>query len=573
MSRRTGGPALAAFALGGGLAGGLATALAGQPPDDGPAPIRLEEVTEASGIEYANVSGEPEKRFIVSSLGSGAAVFDYDADGDLDLYLVNGAPLRDRTPGPGAPNRLFRNEGGLRFTDRTEAAGVGDRGWGYGVAASDYDADGFPDLYVTNRGENALYRNRGDGTFARVPDAGGAPHPGFSASAAFLDADGDGDLDLFVLGYTADSLESLPLPGAAASCVWFGLPVFCGPSGLVPAADAFYRNRGDGRFEEATADAGLAAAEPGYGLGVVASDLDGDGDTDLYAANDSVPNHLWINDGAGRFSERGLFAGVAYNMDGLAQAGMGVDAGDFDADGLADLFVTNFSHDTNTAYRNAGNGFFEDSTTRNDLRVPGWFSLGWGTRFTDLDGDGLLDLFVANGHVYPDAADAGSGTTYAMANQVFRNRGDGTFAEIAWESPVRSSRGAAFGDLDGDGLPEVVVVNVDDRAALYVNRSPGQGVTVRLVGVSGPRDGAGAVVSFLGPDGARHRREAHRSGSFLSSNDPRVHLGAGSGERVSSVEVVWPDGSREALGDLPVGPVGRRVVVVRQGAGVVSGRR
>ena len=578
MSRRTGGPPLAAFALAAGLTGAPAAgALAGQPPDRGPAPIRLEEVTEASGIEYKNVSGEPEKRFIVSSLGSGAALLDYDADGDLDLYLVNGAPMgapmRDRAPGPGEPNRLFRNEGGLRFTDRTEAAGVGDRGWGYGVAASDYDNDGFPDLYVTNRGENALYRNRGDGTFTRVPDAGGAPHPGFSASAAFLDADGDGDLDLFVLGYTADSLESLPLPGAAASCVWFGLPVFCGPSGLLAARDAFYRNRGDGRFEEATADAGLDAAEPGYGLGVVASDLDSDGDTDLYVANDSVPNHLWINDGAGRFSERGLFAGVAYNMDGLAQAGMGVDAGDFDDDGLADLFVTNFSHDTNTAYRNAGNGFFEDSTTRNDLRVPGWFSLGWGTRFTDLDGDGLLDLFVANGHVYPDAADAGSGTTYAMANQIFRNGGDGAFAEIAWGSPVRSSRGAAFGDLDGDALPEVVVVNVDDRAALYANRSAGKGATLRLVGVSGPRDGVGAVVFFLGPSGARHRREAHRSGSFLSSNDPRVFLGAGSAERVPAVEVVWPGGSREVLGDLPVGPVGQRVVVVREGAGVVSNRR
>ena len=481
--------------------------------------------------------------------------------------------MQGREPGPGRPNRLFRNEGGLRFTDRTEAAGVGDRGWGYGVAASDFDDDGFPDLYVTNRGENALYRNRGDGTFARLPDAGGAPHPGFSASAAFFDADGDGDLDLFVLGYTADSLESLPLPGAAASCVWFGLPVFCGPSGLLAAADAFYRNRGDGRLEEATAAAGLDAAEPGYGLGVVASDLDGDGDTDLYVANDSVPNHLWINDGAGRFSERGLFAGVAYNMDGLAQAGMGVDAGDFDDDGRADLFVTNFSHDTNTAYRNAGNGFFEDSTTRNDLRVPGWFSLGWGTRFTDLDGDGRLDLFVANGHVYPDAADAGSGTTYAMPNQIFRNRGDGTFAETPWESPVRSSRGAAFGDLDGDALPEVVVVNVDDRAAVYANRSAGQGLTLRLAGVSGPRDGAGAVVFFTGPGGARHRREAHRSGSFLSSNDPRVHLGAASAERISSVEIVWPDGSREPLGDLSVGPVGERLVVVRQGAGVVSGRR
>lgn len=548
----------------------LAAAAALTAPAAASPQIRLEEVTEASGLRYENVSGEPEKRFIVSSLGSGAALLDYDADGDLDLYLVNGAPLRDRAPGPGRPNRLFRNEGGLRFTDRTEAAGVGDTGWGYGAAASDFDDDGLPDLYVTNLGENALYRNRGDGTFLRLPAAGGAPHPGFSASAAFFDADRDGDLDLFVLGYTADSIESLPLPGAGASCVWFGLPVFCGPSGLVPAADAFYRNRGDGTFEDATEAAGFRDAEPGYGLGVVASDLDGDGDTDLYVANDSVPNHLWINEGGGRFRERGLFAGVAYNMDGLAQAGMGVDAGDFDEDGLPDLFVTNFSHDTNTAYRNSGGGFFEDSTTRNDLRTPGWFYLGWGTRFSDLDGDGRLDLFVANGHVYPDAAAAGSGTAYAMPNQVFRNAGGGVFAETAWESPERSSRGAAFGDLDGDGLAEVVVVNVDDRAALYANRSGGRAAALRLVGTASPRDGAGAVVFFTGEDGVRRRREARRSGSFLSSNDPRVLLGAGKGESVSEVEVAWPGGAREEIGDLAARG---GEVVVRRGAGVVSRRR
>ena len=551
---------IAAFGIGIGIAPGGA--------DGGQ--IRLDDVTPNTGITYVNVSGEPAKRFIVSSLGAGAGLFDYDQDGDLDLYLVNGAPLEDRAPGPGRPNRLYRNDGGLRFTDQTLAAGVGDTGWGFGVAVSDVDGDGFPDLYVTNLGENALYRNRGDGTFARAPGAGGAPHPGFSASAAFLDADRDGDPDLFVLGYTADSIESLPLPGARGSCVWFALPVFCGPSGLIPAHDAYYRNRGDGTFEDATETAGFVPAEVGYGLGVVASDLDLDGDTDLYVANDSVPNHLWVNDGAGTFAERALFAGTAYNMDGLAQAGMGVDAGDFDEDGLPDLFVTNFSHDTNTAYRNAGGGFFEDSTTRNALRTPGWFYLGWGTRFVDFDADGWLDLFVANGHVYPDAGEAGSGVTYAMRNQVFRNEGDGAFAEVIWEGPARSSRGAAFGDLDSDGLPEVVVVNVDDRASLLANRTAGSGrtLTLRLVGESGPRDGAGAAVVFTGPDGVRRRREARRSGSFLSSNDPRVHLGLGDGERALDVEIAWPGGIREPLGDIEAGAA----VVIREGAGRV-GRR
>ena len=529
--------------------------------------IRLEEVTGASGIDYRNVSGEPEKRFIVSSLGAGAGLLDYDQDGDLDLYLVNGAPLDDRTPGPGLPNRLFRNEGGFRFTDQTDPAGVGDTGWGYGVAVADVDNDGFPDLYVTNLGENVLYRNRGDGTFERSPGAGGASHPGFSASAAFLDADNDGDLDLVVLGYTADSIASLPLPGAAASCVWFGLPVFCGPSGLIPAEDGFFRNRGDGTFEDFTAGSGIAAAEAGYGLGVVTGDLDGDGDTDFYVANDSVPNHLFVNDGQGRFSEQALLAGTAYNVDGLAQAGMGVDAGDFDEDGQLDLFVTNFSHDTNTAYRNAGSGFFEDSTTRNELRMPGWFYLGWGTRFTDLDADGWLDLFVANGHVYPDAEAAGSGTRYLMKNQVFRNQGGGTFVEEAWDGPERSSRGVAFGDLDGDSLPDLVVVNVDEAAAVFRNASEGRGVTLQLVGARAPRDGTGVRVAFSTADGVRRVREAHRSGSFLSSNDPRVQLGAGGAQTILDVVVRWPGGEAEPLGDFRAAG---EVAVVREGAGVVA---
>lgn len=529
--------------------------------------IRLEEVTGASGIDYRNVSGEPQKRFIVSSLGAGAGLVDYDQDGDLDIYFVNGAPLDDRTPGPGLPNQLFRNEGSLRFTDQTAAAGVGDTGWGYGIAIADIDSDGFPDLYVTNLGENVLYRNRGDGTFERAPGAGGAPHPGFSASAAFLDAENDGDLDLVVLGYTADSIESLPPPGAAASCVWFGLPVFCGPSGLIPAEDGFFRNRGDGTFEDFTAASGIAAAEAGYGLGVVTGDLDGDGDTDLYVANDSVPNHLFVNDGRGRFSEQALLAGTAYNVDGLAQAGMGVDAGDFDEDGQLDLFVTNFSHDTNTAYRNAGSGFFEDSTTRNELRMPGWFYLGWGTRFIDLDADGWLDLFVANGHVYPEAEAAGSGTRYLMKNQVFRNQGGGTFVEEEWDGPERSSRGVAFGDLDDDSLPDLVVVNVDDAAAVFRNASEGRGVTLQLVGSRAPRDGTGVRVLFSTADGVRRVREAHRSGSFLSSNDPRVQLGAGGGAAVLDVVVRWPGGESERLGDLPAD---NRVVAVREGAGVVA---
>ncbi len=523
--------------------------------------IRLVDVTAASGVDYGNRSGEPEKRFIVSSLGTGAGLLDYDQDGDLDLYLVNGAPLPGRIPGEGLPNRLYRNDGGFRFTEVTGPAGVGDTGWGFGVAVGDFDNDGLPDLYVANLGPNALYRNRGDGTFDTVANAGGADHPGFSTSAASFDADGDGWIDLFVLGYTADAIADLPLPGEAASCVWFSLPVFCGPAGLTPAPDGFFHNSGDGAFEDATGRFGFDEVEAAYGLGVVAADLDGDRDTDLYVANDSVPNHLWIRDGD-RFREDGLLAGAAYNVDGLAQAGMGVDAGDFDDDGRLDLFVTNFSHDTNTAYRNMGSGFFEDSTTRNALRTPGWFWLGWGTRFIDLDSDGHLDLFVANGHVYPTAAESGSNTRYAMPNQVFRNEGDGLFTEIEWGGGTRSSRGAAFGDLDGDARPDVVVVNIDDRATLLANRSEHRGTLVRLVGVRSPRDGTGSRIRFAA-GGASRLRESHRSGSFLSSSDARVHLPSEPG----AVEVDWASGTTETLGDLPAG-----LIVIREGAGVVRSR-
>ena len=280
-----------------------------------------------------------------------------------------------------------------------------------------------------------------------------------------------------------------------------------------------------------------------------------------------MPNHLFINDGQGRFSEQALLAGTAYNTDGLAQAGMGVDAGDFDEDGQLDLFVTNFSHDTNTAYRNAGSGFFEDSTTRNELRMPGWFYLGWGTRFIDLDADGWLDLFVANGHVYPDAEAAGSGTRYLMKNQIFRNGGAGSFTEEEWDGPERSSRGVAFGDLDGDALPDLVVVNIDAEAAVFRNASQGRGVTLRLVGTRTPRDGTGARVAFSTADGVRRMREAHRSGSFLSSNDPRVHLGAAGGDTILNVIVHWPGGEPERLGDLTADG---RVIAVREGAGAVT---
>jgi hypothetical protein len=522
------------------------------------APPRFVEMREQAGIDYVNVTGEREKKYIVSSLGTGAALFDYDQDGDLDLYLVNGAPIEGTEVKEGGGNRLYRNEGGFRFQDVTAGAGVGDRGFGQGCAASDFDNDGFPDLFVSRVGSSVLYRNRGDGTFEDVTERSGASIGGWGTSAAFFDADADSDLDLYVALYSEHDPSKLPLPGSGANCRFIGVPVFCGPTGLEGAKDAYFRNQGDGRFIEASEQSGLDDPSAAYGLGIVTGDTDSDGDPDLYVANDSMPNLLYRNEGGGRFTETALFSGVAYNTDGLAQAGMGVDLGDLDGDGNLDLFVTNFSHDTNTAYRNVGPGLFADATAEMSLRMPSWFYLGWATRFLDLDNDGDEDLFVANGHVYPEAERADPNTSYAQRNQVYWNRGQGRFEEEEFGpdgamSEVFSSRGGAFGDIDDDGDPDAAIVNIDERPSLLRNDGGSSSwIGLRLVGTSSNRDALGARV-VVTSGSLRQTKEVHSSGSFLSSSDPRLLFGLGERERAEEIRIRWPSGTEERLEDVPAG--------------------
>ncbi len=522
-------------------------------------PVYFVEMREHAGIEYRNTTGELEKRYIVSSLGTGAALFDYDEDGDLDLYLVNGAGLKDGSVIPVGPNRLYRNEGDWRFRDVTEMAGVGHQGFGVGAAASDFDNDGLVDLYVTNLGENVLYRNRGDGTFVDVTERAGVGHAGYGTSAAFLDADGDADLDLYVANYVNLDFRRLPAPGSRPSCQWQGLPIFCGPSGLEAASDVYYRNLGNGTFEDAGEEVGLVGNTPAYGLGVVVGDYDGDGDTDIYVANDSVPNFLFENDGNGNFREQALLAGVAYSAEGIAQAGMGVDMADLDGDGRLDLFVTNFSHDTNTIYRNFGGGLFEDATAKIMLRSDSWFYLGWATRFLDLDNDGDQDLFVANGHVYPRAGEAGSQLSYEQRNQIFWSSGSGRMEDFEFPTgdamhAKASSRGGAFGDMDNDGDLDAVIVNIDAPPSLLKNELPGGGnaLTLRLVGTVGNRDALGARVTLVAGS-SRQVKEVHTSGSYLSSNDHRLHFGLGALERVDELIVRWPSGLEQKLGSVAAG--------------------
>ncbi len=513
------------------------------------------DATREAGLDYATVNGGPDKRFILESTGSGAAFFDCDGDGDLDLYVINGSTYATYNAGPG--NALYRNDGGV-FAPL--GAGVEDRSWGQGVAVGDYDGDGQGDLYVTNYGANALYRNRGDGTFAAGPALAGVAGDDFSASAAFFDYDGDGDLDLYVANYVVFDIEPmLQDPGLEDPCIYLGgLRVFCGPQGMAGGRDRLYRNDGE-TFADVTVASGVAAANFYYGLGVVPADFDGDGDLDLFVANDETPNVLFRNDG-GRLADIGLSAGVAYNGDGELEASMGVDAGDCDGDGDLDLYVTNFYGETNTLYLNAGGGVFIDATSERGLAAPSVGYLGWGTRFFDFDFDGDLDLFVANGHVYPQVDDASSGGAYAQRNQLFANAGAGAFSLLADAGPglqvQKSSRAAISGDYDQDGDVDLLATNIDDSPTLLRNETRmGRYLVVQ---VEPPT--AGTWVRLVA-GGRTQVRSVGGAASYLGHSDVRLHFGLGQAERVERLEVLWPDGAAARLEDLPVD----EAVVVKRG--------
>ena len=514
-------------------------------------PPQLVDVRAESGINFVHDSGDPEKRVILSSLGGGVALFDYDGDSDLDAHFV-----RKGT------NHLYRNQGGFRFQDATDSAGVSAAGWSIGCAAADVDNDGLVDLYVTRIGANVLYRNRGDGTFEDRTALLGVGDEGFGASAAFFDAEADGDLDLYVANYVAPDQE-FPQPGSEPTCQWLGMPVMCGPRGLLGQGDVFYRYEGL-KFVEATKESGLEDRNRFFGIGVVSSDYDDDGDVDLYVANDTDPNYLFRNNGSGRFEEVGLLSGAAYSGSGATQAGMGVDFGDANGDGHLDIFVTNFSHETNTLYLGSESGFFTDATEEVGLSTPSLGPLGWGTRFSDLDNDGDEDLFVANGHVYPNVEGVDATTSYRQRNQVFLNDGQGNFIEAEVEADSsdgpKSNRGAAFGDLDDDGDPDVVVSAIDDRPTLLRNdlSDGAHFVGLMLVGRRSNRDAAGASVRVVSR-GREQRKDAHASGSVLSSNDPRLIFGLGSAEVAEEIRIRWPSGASTRL--LAV-PVDRYLVVV-----------
>ena len=524
--------------------------------------------TAAAGITYRNVFGGKEKQYILESHGSGAAFFDHDSDGDLDLYIVNGATFatyRDRS-GPG--NALYRNRGDGTFAEITRKAGVGDAGWGGGVAVGDIDNDGRPDLYATNYGANVLYRNRGGDRFADATREAGVGGDQYSASAAFFDYDRDGDLDLYVANYVVFDTERLP-PEPQLCTFFSGLRVYCGPKGLVGAPDALYRNEGDGAFTDVTQASGVAAANRYYGLGVVPADYDSDGDSDLFVANDETPNVLFQNQGDGTFQDVALIAGVAYNGDGDVEAGMGADFGDYDQDGDPDLYVTHFFTETNTLYRNEGGVRFSDVTTTAGLAAPTVELLGWGTRFFDYDNDGRLDLFVANGHVYPQVDQATTGTTYRQPNQLFRNEGDGRFAPVLAGpglAQAKVSRGTSFGDYDDDGDIDLFVVELNDAPTLLRNDGGNVGnyLVVQVFGREDNRDGVGTLIG-LNAAGKRQWHTVNGAASYLSHSDLRSYFGLGAAQAIDRVEITYPNGSTYAVENVPA----NKLLVVRQGQGHV----
>ena len=526
--------------------------------------IRFAEVAHASGVDFTHTHGGSGELYYVETVGSGGGFLDFDGDGALDIYLVNGAPLPGYRSAEPPTNKLYRNKLQGRFSDVTATAGAGDTAYGMGCAAADYDNDGDADLYVTNFGANTLYRNEA-GRFAEVTATAGVGDSLWSTAAAWIDYDNDGQLDLFVANYVDFEVEN-HIP-----CYDWKLRAYCGPDSYGRVPDRLYHNEGEGHFRDVTTEAGLTAMAQGKGLGVASSDYDLDGDVDLYVANDRVANQLLINGGDGRFEEAGMMRGVSHNGGGEVEAGMGVDFGDFDLDGYQDLFVVNFSFETHTLYRNLTNGFFNDVTSIAGLTGPTLLPLAWGARFLDFDNDGDLDLFCANGHVLHNIDQMEKVLTYKQPNQLFRNV-DGYFEDVSAAAGLASlapwvSRGAAFADYDNDGDVDILVNNNNGPAELLRNDGGSNGdsghwLTVQLTGTRSNRDGIGARIT-LWSGGHRQVKEVMSGASYLAANDMRVHFGLGEEKRVERLTVHWPSGQVDSRMDLTVD----RIVPLREGEG------
>ncbi len=541
-------------------------------------PVIFADVTRAAGLSgWNHMMGTAEKKLIIETNGSGVGLIDYDNDGWLDIYMVNGSTfdaLDGKEPSPHAA--LFHNNHDGTFTDVAAKAGVTNDRWGFGVTVGDYDNDGWPDLFVSNWGKNRLFHNNHDGTFTDVAEKAGVTLGNWSAGATWGDYDGDGRLDLFVSGYVHFDRDNLPYEKTKAVgfayCEFRGVPVMCGPKNIEGEPDHLFHNNGDGTFTDVSVKAGVAdATNKYYGLTPVFADVNGDGKVDLLVADDSTLSYLYLNKGDGTFEDASYTSGFALNEDGREVAAMGVAVGDYLNNGLLDVAITDFSDEAKLLYRNDGGGSFTEVAVRAGVGRKSIPFLGWGAGFLDYDNDGWLDLMMINGHIYPAADKADWGTSYKQRPQLFRNTRDGKFEEVL---PVKGSglsvvipgRGAAFGDLFNDGKVDVIINPEDGPPTLLRNINPDRHHWVELKlqgGSKSPRDAVGAAV-YLTANGMRHREDVLSTGSYVSSNDQRVHFGLGDALDAGTAEIHWPSGAKETV-KLPALD---RIYTITEGKGI-----
>jgi len=532
--------------------------------------LEFRDVAASLGIRHKNVyGGDSAKRYILEMTGNGLAIFDFDNDGLRDLFFVQGTRLEEA----GGSHVLYRNTGD-GFEDVSADSGLSSPGWGQGVCAGDYDNDGRTDLLVAYYGHNRLFRNIGSGRFENVTAKAGLPVEGarWGSSCSFLDYNLDGRLDLFVSNYLQFNLEEAAVPGASAYCRWRGLPVFCGPRGYDSGTHLLYRNEGEGGFRDVSREAGIALDEPHFGLGATAADFDDDGLPDIYVACDSTPNILYRNNGDGTFTDVAVEAGVAYGDAGQEEGSMGAATGDFDNDGLLDIAVTNFIDETSTLYRNGGDSFFDDVTYLAGLGVN-TRQVGWGVEFLDVDQDGWKDLVAANGHIYPELRSASVGESYEQRNTLYWNLRNGAFRDVTESAgpafaATRTSRGLATGDLDGDGSPELVIVEMNAAPTVLKNASArGNALLVELVGTKSNKSAIGARVTLTAGDLVQ-TDEVRSGSSYGSQSGFRLHFGLGEAVSVDELRVRWPGGGEEVVELVEA----NQTMTIREGEGIVEKR-
>jgi enediyne biosynthesis protein E4 len=528
-----------------------------QHPAIQPPTPRFEDVSKAAGLTVPHISS-PDKRYVIESMSGGVGFIDCDNDGKLDILTINGSSV-DRYKQGGDPMvTLYHQEGDLKFKDITKEAGLTRKGWGMGVAVADFDNDGWDDIYVTGYGGNALYRNLGNCKFEDVTDKAGLRVGGFSTGAAWGDFDRDGHVDLFVPRYVFIDINKLPEFGSNDKfCRFRGVMVQCGPWGLPGESDFLFRNRGDGTFQDVSKAAGVDDPNHYFGMQGVWADYDNDGWPDLYVANDAGPNYLYHNNHDGTFEDVSLLSGASLSADGREQGSMGVDFGDIDHDGWLDIIITNFTEEPDTLYWNRGKQGFNDISYPSRIGQPSYPLVGWGTAFFDMDNDGWLDIFVANGHVYPQMDLVKGGAPYRQPFLLFRNNRDRTFEDVTAISglnniPLASRRGAAFGDVNNDGKVDVLVLNVGEPPLLLINRteSDNHAVLLKLIGTKSNKAAIGARATITAGDLVQFN-EVRGGSSYLSQNDLRLHFGLGSQAAIDTLEISWPSGKKDLYKHLP----------------------